>query len=350
MSGLPWSKFFWSDYAADPALKLCSFAAQGLWMRMLCIAAEHDPVGYVAVNGRGLDASGVARMTGGATDEVAGLVSELEGNGVFNRDRRGWIYSRRMIKEMRRTRAASATGKLGGNPKLTHGYNKPGFLYLAGPRRDGAFKIGISINPEARVRKIRDKFRGQDIRLIEAWSCEDMGAIEAEILARFEGKRDGEWVFASPLDLAKIREKLQSLKEQSELPLLGQGKVQKPEARDTVDKSTAAEAASDPVKIIFDLGVAMLTDQGLTEGRARSLIGKWREGGQRDSDVAAGLIDAKNRAISNLVEWMPKRLNARGGNGFGAQHGSTIVDQVLAEKEREERRMQQHTTSAGGPC
>lgn len=115
---LPWSKFFWSDYAADPALKLCSFAAQGLWMRMLCIAAEHDPAGYVAVNGRGLDTTGIARITGGSVDEIEKLLEEMAGNNVFSRDRRGWIYSRRMIIDAKKRRKASEDGKKGGNPKL----------------------------------------------------------------------------------------------------------------------------------------------------------------------------------------------------------------------------------------
>lgn len=118
MTALPWDKFFWSDYASDPALKLCSFAAQGLWMRMLCIAAEHDPAGYVAINGRGLEPEEIARCAGGGLTEISVLVSELERNGVFSRDRRGWIYSRRMVRAAKMRRQASEWGKKGGNPNL----------------------------------------------------------------------------------------------------------------------------------------------------------------------------------------------------------------------------------------
>ena len=64
MSGTVWSKFFWSDWETDPALRLCSLAAQGFWMRMLSIAAAHDPIGYVAVAGRTLDETALARLTG----------------------------------------------------------------------------------------------------------------------------------------------------------------------------------------------------------------------------------------------------------------------------------------------
>jgi hypothetical protein len=118
VSGNPWSKFFWADWESDPALKLCSLAAQGLWMRMLCIAASHDPIGYVAVAGRGLEGTDLARMTGASEPEVDALVGELVRNGVCSRDAKGRFYSRRMIRDARRSAEARKNGKLGGNPSL----------------------------------------------------------------------------------------------------------------------------------------------------------------------------------------------------------------------------------------
>lgn len=118
MSGTTWTKFFWSDWETDPALRLCSFAAQGLWMRMLCIASAHDPIGYVAVAGRALDETSIARMTGGTESEVRDLLGELDRNGVFSRDRSGRIYSRRMVADAKRASIARKNGKKGGNPTL----------------------------------------------------------------------------------------------------------------------------------------------------------------------------------------------------------------------------------------
>lgn len=118
MSGTIWTKFFWSDWDTDPALRLCSYSAQGLWMRMLCIAAAHDPIGYVAVAGRALDETSIARMTGGTESEVRDLLGELDRNGVFSRDRQGRIFSRRMVKDARRAAIARKNGKKGGNPSL----------------------------------------------------------------------------------------------------------------------------------------------------------------------------------------------------------------------------------------
>lgn len=118
MAGTIWSKFFWSDWDTDPALKLCSYAAQGLWMRCLCIAAAHDPIGYVSVEGRPLDSTDIAKMTGGTEPEVKVLLSELQRNGVFSRDAKHRIYSRRMIRDAKRVATAKKNGKKGGNPTL----------------------------------------------------------------------------------------------------------------------------------------------------------------------------------------------------------------------------------------
>lgn len=70
-------------------------------------------------------------------------------------------------------------------------------------------------------------------------------------------------------------------------------------------------AEPDLLKNLFDVGVSMLADQGHTEKQARSLIGSWRKGRQV-GDVLAALLEARTKSISNLVEWMPKRLNGAG--------------------------------------
>lgn len=104
MSDMPWSKFFWADWESDPGLRLCSLAAQGLWMRMLCVCARHDPKGYLAINGNPLGVDAIARLAGVAETEAEILVAELDRNGVFSRSRSGCIYSRRMVKDEKRSK------------------------------------------------------------------------------------------------------------------------------------------------------------------------------------------------------------------------------------------------------
>src|SRR5580765_8207081 len=115
----PWSKFFWNDWETDPALKLCSLAAQGLWMRMLCICAKAEPRGWLLVAGQPLSDSDLARLTSVTAEEgVETLLAELGSKGVFSRDRKGRIYSRRMVRDEKRTKRNRQNGKTGGNPSL----------------------------------------------------------------------------------------------------------------------------------------------------------------------------------------------------------------------------------------
>lgn len=118
MPGTAWGKFFWNDWRGDPALRVCSLAAQGLWMQMLCVAAESDPEGYVTIGSRPVGATDLARLTGASEAEVTCLMEELDRNGVFSRDRHGRIYCRRMVRDAKKAQIARKNGKKGGNPSL----------------------------------------------------------------------------------------------------------------------------------------------------------------------------------------------------------------------------------------
>lgn len=118
MTANPWDKWYWNDWENDPALKLCSLAAQGLWMRMLCICAKADPKGYLLVAGQPLPPSDLGTLVGKPEAEVEMLLSELASKGVFSLDRKSRIYSRRMVRDVQKARIATQNGKKGGNPSL----------------------------------------------------------------------------------------------------------------------------------------------------------------------------------------------------------------------------------------
>lgn len=98
-NGHRWSKFWWQDWQNDPALRMCSLAAQGLWMRLLCVMHEAEPVGLLLVNGRQPSIRQVAALAAAPEKEVALLMQELEEAGVFSRADDGTIYSRRMVRD-----------------------------------------------------------------------------------------------------------------------------------------------------------------------------------------------------------------------------------------------------------
>lgn len=121
----PWLKFFPSDWRADPALRMCSLAARGLWIEMLCLMHEARPFGSLLVNGKPVTAAQLANLIGAGVADVEGFLAELEEAGVFSRDAEGLIYSRRMRRDEERAAVNRVNGRAGGNPSLKAGVNPP---------------------------------------------------------------------------------------------------------------------------------------------------------------------------------------------------------------------------------
>ncbi len=118
MAKLPSIQFYPGDWLRDP-VSHCSLAAQGLWLRMLLLAHDSVPYGYLVQQGRAIPPAQVARRCGASTvEEYLTLLAELDAAGVPERTPEGIIYSRRMVRDDRRRREGRKYGKLGGNPVL----------------------------------------------------------------------------------------------------------------------------------------------------------------------------------------------------------------------------------------
>lgn len=169
-------------------------------MDMLCIAAEADPIGTLVVNGEPLSPADIARMTGGALDEVATLINELDRNGVLSRDRNGTIYNRRMVREAKKAKIARINGSKGGNPTLRKHKEIPASdNHQDNTGVKGRDKPHI---PEARVQKEKEtslrSVKKSGSRLPEDWRpsetdaayARSQGVPEAEIWREGERFRD----------------------------------------------------------------------------------------------------------------------------------------------------------------
>lgn len=119
----PWMKFYPTDWRADPALRMCSITARGLWMEMLCIMHEAHPRGWLVVNGKAFGNPQLARQVGASLEETVVALQELEDAGVFSRDANGTIYSRRMQRDEEKAAKDKSNGSAGGNPDLFKGVN-----------------------------------------------------------------------------------------------------------------------------------------------------------------------------------------------------------------------------------
>lgn len=119
----PWLKFYPADWRANAKLRMCSLAARGLWMEMLCLMHEAEPRGQLTISGKIVTVSQLASLVGMSTKQVGNLVQELDTNGVLERQADGLISSRRMLRDTAKAEQDQENGRLGGNPKVTTGVN-----------------------------------------------------------------------------------------------------------------------------------------------------------------------------------------------------------------------------------
>ena len=136
MNKLRWSKFFWSDWADDPALALCSHSAQSVWMRLLCIAAQGTPYGHITVNGKPPSIEDLAKLVRPSVRpaRMARIVAELERRGVVKRTSNGCLFSARLTSDWHLMHARSDAAKSRWNKETDrrlHMQNHPTGEYFA---------------------------------------------------------------------------------------------------------------------------------------------------------------------------------------------------------------------------
>lgn len=209
---LPWGKFVWAHWEGDEALSLCSFAAQGLWMRLLCIAAKEG--GYLRIGGKAPTVEKLAKIVRSSPAEVQILLDELAEEGVFSRTSDGTIYSRRMVRDAKSSAKNRENGKKGGNPNIGKDKENPASV---NPPDEPHAEKGVKADKEKE--KERDK----------------------------KGSEPNGSGGQPPLD-----------------------------GFDKTEVNPPPESSADPLKPIWRLGIALLTQRaGLTDPKARSLVGKW---------------------------------------------------------------------------
>lgn len=115
----PWLKFFAADWLGEPTLRVCSLAARGLWIDVLMLMHQSPRRGHLlSAAGAPFAPAQLARLVGVGVEELARLLDELRGAGVFG-ETGGVLFSRRMVREEGKAEKCAAAGKRGGgNPAL----------------------------------------------------------------------------------------------------------------------------------------------------------------------------------------------------------------------------------------
>jgi hypothetical protein len=108
MGKLPAFMFYPGDWQKDPCLRRCSKAAKGVWMDLLCLLFECPVRGvFVDASGKPWSDDEIAEAIGGDIGANLGHIAELVSKGVAQRDTRGAIFSRRMVRDEQNRRSAT---------------------------------------------------------------------------------------------------------------------------------------------------------------------------------------------------------------------------------------------------
>jgi len=99
MTKRPSLQFYPADWRNDPALRMCSPAARGLWIDMICIMHEANPYGHLVVSGVAVSPEELAMIVGGTPKDVAKWLDELHRRKVYSVTDGGVIFSRRMVRD-----------------------------------------------------------------------------------------------------------------------------------------------------------------------------------------------------------------------------------------------------------
>lgn len=109
-----WFKFYWEDWRADNELMLCSRAAQGFWITLICLMQTTDEPGVLATDGQAWSDDQISELAGGQHVENIRCLDELLARAVARRNSRNAVFSSRVVHEFKVRTARKKAGKSSG--------------------------------------------------------------------------------------------------------------------------------------------------------------------------------------------------------------------------------------------
>ena len=160
---------------------------------MICLAHEGTPYGHLMVARKVILPRDLAHMVGAPLADVETWLTELEDAGVFSRDERGAIYSRRMVEDerLRELRAAGGAQSLR-NPNVPRPKDIPEDTHRGYPEGGGAGvspSSSSSSSPSPSPTTSTPKERHSSSTRVEGVSAADVEAVY-NLYPRKVGKGD----------------------------------------------------------------------------------------------------------------------------------------------------------------
>jgi len=116
MARMHYLKFYPESWIAESSLRLCSLAARGLWIELICRMAQSPEHGVLlSPGGKPVRDDQIPALVGGPHDGVMAALAELGSEGVLSRRTPdGAIYSRRMVRDHAEYVRQAESGSVGG--------------------------------------------------------------------------------------------------------------------------------------------------------------------------------------------------------------------------------------------
>ena len=218
----PYLPLYIQDYLTDEKLNMCSWQAQGIYIKILCILHKQKEYGQIKTKAKQKQNKSkisdfayiLTKQIPCQMNDMENALNELVENDVLNIED-DKLYQKRMIKDgnisIARSNAGSIGGKVGRNSGTKRYYNEPGYLYLIYDKDDKeSFKMGISKKPEKRIKGIIRKSERPNLAFRKKWYVKDMGLTEQSVLDYFDDIRDGEWIYGD-YDIKEIENQINSI-------------------------------------------------------------------------------------------------------------------------------------------
>lgn len=203
----PYLPLYVDDWMNNNNLKLSTAGAHGLMVSIMCIMHKENQYGTINLKAKFKQTDSkiknfaiqISKLTCFDFDETYKYLTELLENSILKIED-DILICKRMVKDASlsiiRSESGSKGGKSARNTRTKKLYNEAGFLYLIKDfDQENVFKIGISKEPEKRLKAIIYKTGKNNLRIIKTIEVADMGTVEDNILIVFESKRDGEWIY-----------------------------------------------------------------------------------------------------------------------------------------------------------
>jgi hypothetical protein len=214
----PWVKWYYADWRADEKLRMCSLAARGLWMDML--ALMHKTGGYLLINGTKPSIAELAQSISAKPKDTERALAELVVRGVPSTTADGVLFSRRIVRDRKKSATATANGSKGGNPWLTKSDNQELTSRLSGQvnRDSGGQDKSRARVPEARGQR-PDQNQDQDHRAGRRETSPDpVEKPEAEQQKQLTALVAAEWDPDAMVEDADLLERLKCVAARAGLP------------------------------------------------------------------------------------------------------------------------------------